>query len=586
LRWINKENNKDKIEEIVKKFNITQLQAKLILNRGLQSVEDIKKYLYGSLKDLHPPHLLKNIEKGIKLIHKTLESKEKITIYGDYDADGITSTVVAVKALENLGANIDYYIPNRLTEGYGMNKNAIQKLKNSGTKLIITVDNGIASINEIEFAKKLGIKTIITDHHNCPEQLPNADVIINPKQNNDNYPNKDLCGCALIWKVMEELYRFLNKDVGFILNLLPLVAISTVADVVDLLDENRILVKEGLKRINSKSHSFVGLNELIKALDIGEVSSQDIGFKIAPCINADGRLKDSQKAIKLFLCNDEREIKKTVKELIEINEERKNLTSKYFQQAEERIKKKNLQNKNIIVLFLKNIPEGIIGLIAGKIKELYQVPTFVFTEGINYYTGSGRGVEGHPLDLFTIIQKTKKYWVKGGGHEMACGISIEKNIKKLIRFVEKVNEIVDEKLKGQKFVPALEIDEEINDLSEKLCNEINILEPTGKANPKPMFVAKNLDVLEAKKVGDGTHISFKFSENRQGIAFGMTSLFAEKLDNPQKIRVVYTPAIDIFSWTNYRGEKTTRRTIKMYIEDIQKEPESNSNGSLLISSCK
>ena len=567
MDWVIKSKDKKIIEQFSNKFKISPFQASLIANRGIKTIKDADKYLNGKIKNLYFPYLLKDIKKSIEMIDFAIKNKKKITIYGDYDVDGITATAVAVRALKKVGAKVDYYIPNRLNEGYGLNKEAISKIKEKGTELIITVDNGITSVDEVKYAKELGLQIIITDHHNCPEMLPEADAIINPKQKDDRYPNKDLCGCALIWRVMETFYKYTYRDINFIYNLLPLVALSTVADVVDLLDENRILVKEGLKIINSNKHSLIGLSELIKSLNIEEVLSRDIGFKIAPCINADGRLDNAQKAIELFLTNDSKKAKMLAENLKKINEKRKELTLKYFNEAEEYLKINNLYDNKVLVLFLEKIPEGIIGLVAGKIKEKYQVPTFVFTEGKDYYKASGRGVQGHPLDLYTAIQKTKDFWVKGGGHKMACGISMKKNKKLLENFSQKLNEIADEMLQNKKFVPTLYVDGKINNLTEKICQEVKILEPTGEANAEALFVTDNLDIEKTKIVGDGTHISFDFGKNQKGIAFGKAFLYKE-LNSPSKIKVAYNPNIDIYTSESFSG-LISKRTIKMYIKDIK-----------------
>lgn len=581
MRWMKKTNDKQLVRNLMEKCRLTELQANLLLNRGIVSEQEANKYLYGDLADLYDPCLMKDMDKATDILIEAVLSGKKITIYGDYDADGITATATSMRALEYLGADVDYYLPHRIEEGYGMNLEAIQKLKDNGTELILTVDNGIASVEEVKLAKKLGMQIIVTDHHDCPNVLPEPDALINPKQPGDKYPNKNLCGCAVIWRVMEVVYSKLNANVDYIYDLLALVAVGTVADVMELRDENRIIVKEGLMAINA--HVITGLSAMMEVFKMDEIKSENIGFKIGPCLNADGRLHDAHKAIELLLTEDMDKALELVKYLNEVNEERKAMTLDCYEKAEAYIRDEKLEDSRVMVVFEKSIPEGLVGLVASKIKEKYQVPTFVFTEGEDFYKASGRGVEGHPLDLFSAIHKTRQFWVKGGGHAMACGISMKKDMNNLKAFSAELNRIADELLKNKSFVPVLEIDAEIDMPDEKLCREISILEPTGKGNPKPLFSTNSLGVVKAKPVGDGSHIAFDFTEKRQGIAFGKTHLY-QSLKSPTKMKVAYSPVIDEFSWTNYQGEVVTRRTVKMHIQDMQAVD--THNKSFLISSLK
>ena len=581
MRWMKKTNDKQLVRNLMEKCRLTELQANLLLNRGIVSEQEANKYLYGDLADLYDPCLMKDMDKATDILIEAVLSGKKITIYGDYDADGITATATSMRALEYLGADVDYYLPHRIEEGYGMNLEAIQKLKDNGTELILTVDNGIASVEEVKLAKKLGMQIIVTDHHDCPNVLPEPDALINPKQPGDKYPNKNLCGCAVIWRVMEVVYSKLNANVDYIYDLLALVAVGTIADVMELRDENRIIVKEGLMAINA--HVITGLSAMMEVFKMDEIKSENIGFKIGPCLNADGRLHDAHKAIELLLTEDMDKALELVKYLNEVNEKRKAMTLDCYEKAEAYIRDEKLEDSRVMVVFEKSIPEGLVGLVASKIKEKYQVPTFVFTEGEDFYKASGRGVEGHPLDLFSAIHKTRQFWVKGGGHAMACGISMKKDMNNLKAFSAELNRIADELLKNKSFVPVLEIDAEIDMPDEKLCREISILEPTGKGNPKPLFSTNSLGVVKAKPVGDGSHIAFDFTEKRQGIAFGKTHLY-QSLKSPTKMKVAYSPVIDEFSWTNYQGEVVTRRTVKMHIQDMQAVD--THNKSFLISSLK
>jgi len=581
VRWLLKQNDKQLVENLMKKCKLTELQANLLLNRGIISEKEANKYLYGDLSNLYNPLLIMDLEKGADIIVDAIKNKKKITIFGDYDADGITATATAMLALQNVGADVDFYLPHRLYEGYGMNLEAIRKIKDQGADLIITVDNGIASVNEIKLAKELGMQIVVTDHHNCPDILPEPDALINPKRPRDIYPNKNLCGCGLIWRVLEVVFTKMNANIDYIYDLLALVAVGTVADIMDLTDENRILVREGLMAINANVN--LGLSALMKVFNLEEVKAEDIGFKIGPCLNADGRLYDAQQAVKLLITDNKTEAEEIAQYLYDVNNERKALTLECFKKAEAYIRDNGLEDSRVMVVFEKTIPEGLVGLVASKIKEKYQVPTFVFTEGEDYYKASGRGVEGHPLDLYSAIQKTRHFWIKGGGHKMACGISMKKTMDTLKAFSEELNKIADELLQGHPFIPVLDIDAEIDMPDEKLCREIAILEPTGKGNPKPLFVSNNVGVITAKPVGDGSHIAFEFTDERKGIGFGKTYLY-QSLKSPTRLKVVYSPVIDVYSWTNYQGEIQTKRTVKMYIEDLKAVE--TQNKPFLISSFK
>jgi len=581
VRWLLKQNDKQLVENLMKKCKLTALQANLLLNRGIVTEEESNKYLYGDLSDLYNPSLIMDLDKGADIIVDAIKNKKKITIFGDYDADGITATATIVRALQYLDANVDFYLPNRLYEGYGMNSEAIKKLKDQKTELIITVDNGIASVNEIKLAKDLGMQIVVTDHHNCTDVLPEPDALINPKRLGDIYPNKNLCGCGLIWRVLEVVFTKMNANIDYIYDLLAFVAVGTVSDIMELTDENRILVKEGLAAINANVNP--GLTALMKTFNLEEVKSEDIGFKIGPCLNADGRLYDAQKAINLLLTDDMDEAEKLAQYLNEVNDKRKAMTIECFEKADVYIRNNCLENSRVMVVFEKSIPEGLVGLVASKIKEKYQVPTFVFTEGKDFYKASGRGVEGHPLDLYSAIQKTRRFWIKGGGHKMACGISMEKSMETLKAFYKELNKIADELLQGKPFVPIINIDAQIDIPDEKLCRETSILEPTGKGNPKALFVTNDVGVVSAKPVGDGSHIAFEFTDNRKGIGFGKTHLY-QSLKSPTRLKVVYHPVIDVFSWTNYKGELETKRTVKMHIQDLKAID--TQNKSFLISSFK
>lgn len=572
MKWniANNEKYKDLISDLEKYCKITNLQANLLVNRGIDSIEKANKYLYGNLADLYDSYLLKDIDKAIALIEHSINNNEKITIFSDYDADGIGAAAVSIRALRNLGANVDYYIPDRITEGYGLNIDAIRKVYESGTKLIITGDNGITAIQEIELAKELGMKVIVTDHHNCPEILPTPHALINPKQPDCKYPNKDLCGCSVLWKVMECLYYNLMGDLDYIYELLPLVALSTVGDMMKLQDENRILVKNGL--IHANRGTIKGLTALKDRFNIDEIKSEDIGFSLGPACNATGRISDASIAVELLISEDEERCKELANQLYELNEERKELTKNFKEKVLSHIKRNPLnKNKEVLVVYYPEIPEGIVGLVCGKIKDEYEVPTFLLTDGENCIKGSGRGVEGHPFDLHEGLILTKDLWTKGGGHKMAAGISFDKtftedgkidftNIK---LFQERLNELAKEQLKDfEDFEPIMNVDMEMNMITEDICDEIEILQPTGMGNDKAYFVTYNQNIYNIKPIGDGSHININFTDGQKATGFFLTEKYL-KLNKPNKLDICFSPKVD--NWM-YNGNRY--KAIKLYLKDI------------------
>jgi len=557
------------VESFMDEFKITQFQAKLLVNRNIKTVEEARKFLLGDISDLYDSSLMLDIDLAAQIIADAVVKGELITVFGDYDTDGITSIALSIRALEKVGANVNYYLPHRINEGYGMNKEAIKLLHEKGTKLIITVDNGISAIEEVKLAKELGMNIVVTDHHDCQPTLPAADAIVNMKRPGDPYPNKKLCGCAVIWRVLEKVYYLLpNADVDYLYDLLPIVSIGIIQDMMDLVDENRIIVKEGLAIANHKA--IPGIAALMEIYEISELKASDVAFKLGPALNADGRLYTADTAIELMLTEDKDLAQQHAAKLKEINDERKALTKFHLEETERLIKEKGFENNPFMLVLNKEIPEGIVGLIASKIKEKYQVPTFIFTESEEYFKCSGRGVDKHPFDIFTAIMSTKEYWEKGGGHGMACGLSVKKDEDHLEAFSKRLNELTLESLNGEKFIPQLMIDAEINYPTEDIVSEIEILEPTGKGNPAARLSTGLLDIIEAKPVGDKTHLRLKFTQMVNGeekdiigIAFGMTYLY-QKFGAPGQLKVVYEPSIN--EYTSARG--ITYRNVQLQIQDM------------------
>lgn len=592
MKWNLKLNDNTQVDMLMNEFNLTKLQAKLLLNRGIDTIEKAEKYLNGNAADLYDGALLKDMDIAIKILEDAINKQMQITIMGDFDCDGCNATALSLRAIKMLGGKVDYYIPDREKEGYGLNNNAIKTVYDRGTEIIVTVDNGISAKEQVDLAKELGMTVIITDHHDVPYVeneitkekeyiLPKADAVINPKRSDCIYPNKSLCGCAVAFKLFEQLVIKMNGDLDGFYDLLSLVAFATIGDVMDLVDENRILVKEGLIAANHGANT--GMTALANVCNINEITSMNIAFSLTPCVNAAGRIDDIKKAVECLVTNNATKAKELAEILFSINKERKDLTLQFTKEAEEYIIKNNKDKNSIIFVYNSNIPEGLVGLVAGRIKEKYNKPVFVFTDGEEYLKASGRGVEGHPLSLFNGLQKTKDLWVKGGGHTLAAGVSIEKSLDKLKEFESAFIDYTNELIKNNPFEAFINIDEILDNPTEQTVAELELIEPVGKGNPAPILATNLLDIEEAKPIGDKTHISFRFSERRRGVAFGQTYKYYE-LDSPLSMKIAYCPTINEYSFKNEQGNLIEGRYVQMQIKDMNVENFIAKDKSMLISS--
>lgn len=523
---------------------INPIVLQLLYNRGIKDQPSIDEFLNPDYsQDLHNPFFFKDMDKAVERILKAIEDNEKITIFGDYDADGITSSALLKKFLEEvsyaykMAAEVDksdfieVYIPHRGKEGYGLNSKALELIKNGGSRLVITVDCGISNKEEVEFGNSLGMDIIITDHHYPPADLPNAYAVINPKISGDNYPFDQLAGVGVAFKLVQGLVEKIIK-LDLVRNdkkyfdeaywksiekwLLDLVAVGTIADCCPLVGENRTLVKYGLIVLNKTKN--LGLRELIKTIGIAKknsdvivysnVDSWSVGFQIAPRINSAGRIDHANTSYKLLVTNDKKEAGEICKSLNETNNKRQNLTESSVQEAIEIIEKEEKDNFAII---LKNDKweAGILGLIAGKIAEYYHRPTFIFTKIGGELVASGRSIP--QLNIIEALNEAKEYLFRYGGHSQACGLSLkDESLFKV--FKEKFLKIAEERLKEIELVPALNIDMEIglNEINWDIWEFIKILEPYGEANQRPLFLIKGLKILEIRLVGnDGKHIKLK-----------------------------------------------------------------------------
>ena len=568
---------KANFQEIAEKFHINQVTARLIRNRDVVGDDAIEEYLNGSLLNLHNPHMLLDCDKAVEILLEKLEEQKKIRIIGDYDIDGVNATVILYKGLRHCHGNVDYEIPHRIRDGYGINIQLIQDAYEDGVDTIITCDNGIAAVDQVEYAKSLGMTVIITDHHEPMEEKPKADAIVNPKQQECTYPYKQLCGAAIAYKVIVCLYEAVGISKRESDMFIEYAAIATIGDVMDLTDENRIIVKEGLQMLSKTTN--LGLKALIEAngLKGSDISSYHIGFVLGPCINAGGRLDTAERAVRLLLTESESEALQIAEELKLLNDERKSMTLEGLERAVEEIETGGLKNDKVFIVYLPDCHESLAGIIAGRIRERYHKPTFVLTDGEESVKGSGRSIEAY--QMFDEMMKCRELFLKFGGHPMAAGLSILKENVPNLR--ERLNTLTD--LTEEDFIPKVTIDipMPISYISEALIDELAYLEPFGKGNPKPLFAEKDLNILSARILGKNKNVIKLQILNSTGISmdamyFGDTDVFqeyligkftaseVEKLFQGRKNRITlslaYYPSVNEF-----RDVKTIQIVIQHYM---------------------
>ena len=571
--------------KFAQQLGISDTVAKLRVNRGIYNLDIAKEYLSSSIGELHNPTDMLGMSGAVELMRNSIIKGEKILIVGDYDVDGVISTYVLYTAISKCGGNVSFHIPDRIKEGYGINESIIKKASEDNIDIIITCDNGIAAIEQVKLAKELGIKVIITDHHDVPfiEEdnvrkyvVPEADYVLNPKQENCNYEFDKICGAGVAYKFVQCLYKEFNIPNEELYDLIQYVAIATVCDVVDLVSENRILVKEGLKRINNTSN--IGLRALFKetGLEGKEITVYSLGFVIGPSINASGRLEQAEWALKLLITKDKNEAEELAKKLNELNKDRQELTQTGLEEAIKIIEENNMAKDKVLVVYLEDVHESIAGIIAGRIREKYNLPTIILTKAHEGAKGSGRSIEEY--NMFEELLKCKDLLGKFGGHPMAAGMSIpSENIDK---FREKLNEVTT--LSDEDIIPKVSIDMPlpINKINYKLIDEIALLEPYGKGNPKPNFAVKGLMVKAARILGKNNNVlKLNLTDgylNIDGIYFGdievaleiIKNKFGEyeynKMLNGQtnmvKIDIVYFPDIN-----EYNG----RKSVQLLIQNIR-----------------
>lgn len=518
-KWEGFQIDESKIPEIVEKHNINELLARILLNRNIDTDEKISKFLYPKLEDLNDPYLFKGMDKAVDRILKAVNNKEKITIYGDYDVDGITSITVLKKFLDEIGANVDYYLPNRLSEGYGLNNKALDTIKERGTQLLITVDCGISAYNEIEYAKSIGFDVIVTDHHECPEVLPEAIAVIDAKCPDNTYPFNSLAGVGVSFKVIQALCMKLNKPAEDYLKYLDIVCLGTVADIVPLIEENRVIVKYGLEYI--KNTKNVGLKALIETSGYKSIDSSAISFGLAPRINACGRMGQAELALDMLLTNSEEEAMKIAEHLQVMNRERQEVEKVIMEDAVKIIEENKLYNDNVIVVGDENWHHGVIGIVASKITETYYKPSVLICFEGDEGKGSGRSVDG--FDLHEALSACGDKLLKYGGHEMAIGLTLKK--EEFLNFRKAMIDFAKDKL-PEDLMPVVKYDAEIStkDISKATIESLKLLEPYGEANNSPIFVYKNVKVDSVRTLSNDKHLKLNIKEGNcifNAIAFNM-----------------------------------------------------------------
>lgn len=555
--------------QIGQQFHIDPVIARLIRNRDVIGDEKIREYLLGTVDEIPSPWLMKDMEKAVDILKKKIQQQARIRIIGDYDIDGVTSTYILLKGLTRIGADVDTYIPDRVADGYGIHEHLIDRAEADGIDTIVTCDNGIAAAAEIQTAKDKGMAVIVTDHHEIPYReengerkviLPPADAILNPKQYDCPYPNKNLCGAVVAFKYITALYERFDVPQKELEDYYELAAIATVGDVMDLQGENRILVKEGLRRLKNTKNK--GLQELIRAnaLEDARITAYHIGFVLGPCINASGRLDTAARSLALLNAQTKEEAAKLAGDLTALNQSRKALTEKGKEEAIQLIETTELKNDRVLVVYLPDCHESLAGIIAGRIREKYHKPAFVLTKGEKSAKGSGRSIESY--SMYEELVKCADLMVQFGGHPMAAGLSIEEeNIEKFRRQLNENCTLTEEDLRPK---VVIDVPMPVSYITKELIEQISLLEPFGKGNTKPIFAQKGLRVLDSSIIGKNKNVvKLKLLDlqgvTMEGIYFGEAEDFANFIRQKDTISVTYYPEINRF-----RGRESLQIIIQNY----------------------
>lgn len=536
-KWFIRNNGID-FRKIAKELDISPIISKILVNREIYEQNSIDRFLNIKLDKLYSPSLMKDLVKAGNILRDKVDNNKKIRIVGDFDVDGVISVYILNRAIERLGGIVDYAIPDRINDGYGINNDIVERAKADGVDTIITCDNGIAALEQVRLAKKLGLNIIVTDHHDLPfiQQdnekkylYPVADAVVNPKRPDCEYPFKSLCGAGVAFKLIDYLYSLYDIPREEVYGFMEYVAIATICDVVDLVDENRIIVKHGLELINSTKN--IGLKALMRESKLNrEIGVYHIGFVIGPTINASGRLDSAYLALELLLCGDEEKAIDLAKKLRELNEERKALTEDGIESIINKIESSSLKDDKVLVIYEPHIHESVAGIIAGRVKDNYNKPTIVLTEGIEGIKGSGRSIEEY--NIFEELTKCKDILNRFGGHPMAAGLSLDlKNIQLLRERLNSQTNLTDDDLIRKVY---MDMGLPIEYISYELIEELETLQPFGKGNSRPIFGAKSLKIVRMFKLGANENVlkfilESKKGSTMEGILFNNTSSFEEAI---------------------------------------------------------
>ena len=543
-------------DAIGSRFNIDPVTARIIRNRDVTDMENVDMYLNGTLDRLHDPMMMKDMDKAVSVIASSIRDNKHIRIIGDYDIDGICSIYILFKGLKICGADVDYEVPDRITDGYGINENLIKQAYEAGVEVIITCDNGIAAASQIDYANELGMTVVITDHHDVPYEetdngrryiIPKAAAVVDPKQNDCGYPFKMLCGAGIAYKFIDCMVKEFQTGDSVMPELLQFAAIATVGDIVDLLDENRIIVKEGLKLIaNTENY---GLNALMAVTGVSResINAYHIGFVLGPCLNASGRLDSAKRALKMLVTDDRAEAERHAGELKDLNEERKKLTSEAVDKAVDMVENSSLKDDRVLVIFLPDCHESIAGIGAGRIREKYYKPVIVLTRGEQEAKGSARSIESY--NMFEKLSECKDLFTRFGGHPMAAGLSLpEENIPEFRRRINEHCNLSEEDLTETVWI---DVPMPLEYINEKLILELGGLEPFGKANPKPVFADKNISIRNIRAIGKDKQYTRMTIAKDSGIVIDAVGFFPctelETVYNKNgRISCTYYPEINEF----------------------------------------
>lgn len=558
---------------IGEKYQISPILARLIRNRDVVGDDAMDFYLNGTIADLYDGMLMKDMDRAVEILSEKIGGGDAIRVIGDYDIDGVNATYILQEGLSQLGADVDTDIPDRIKDGYGLNRQLIDRAIEDGIDTIITCDNGIAALEEIAYGKERGLTIIVTDHHEIPfldaggekeYLIPQADAVVDPHRPDCEYPFKGLCGAAVAYKVVEALYEVMQRDVDDIDYLMENVAIATVGDVMDLRGENRVFVKQGLEMLKRTRNE--GLKALIECtqVPVERLNAYHIGFVLGPCINASGRLDTAKRALELLCARNRRDAVMLAEDLKALNDSRKEMTEKGVVQAIEQIETTSLKEDKVLVVYLPECHESIAGIIAGRIRERYYRPVFVLTKAEDGVKGSGRSIEAY--NMFEEMCKCRALFTKFGGHKLAAGLSLEE--ENVERFRQVINELAN--LTDEDMMEKISIDMQLPlpYVTEDLIEELELLEPFGKGNPKPLFAEKNLKVIQPRIIGKNQNV-LKFQvEDRSGnrmeaVYFGEVQECLKTMEQSTEMSFTYYPSVN-----EYKGRRTIQITVVNYQKNL------------------